>query len=77
MPSTVLCRLYDRSLPGSSPGGLDELFDTWLFTPGRPALSPAAAATAVATAAGTPARTPPVAASLLERASKGALRLRR
>jgi aminopeptidase N len=56
---------------------LDELFDTWLFTPGRPALSPAAAATAAATAAGTPARTPPVVASLLERASKGALRLRR
>jgi aminopeptidase N len=55
---------------------LDELFDIWLFTPGRPALSPAAAATAAA-AAGLSARTPSVAASLLERASKGALRLRR
>jgi aminopeptidase N len=53
---------------------LDGLFDTWLFTAGRPALSPAAAATA---SAGRPARTPPVAASLLERLPKGALRLRR
>jgi aminopeptidase N len=56
---------------------LDELFDTWLFTAGKPALSPAAAATAAAAAAGAPDRTPPVAASLLDRMSKGALRLRR
>jgi aminopeptidase N len=52
---------------------LDELFHTWLFTAGRPALSAAAAAAA----AGAPDRTPPVAASLLDRMSKGALRLRR
>jgi aminopeptidase N len=55
---------------------LDELFETWLFTAGKPALSPAAAA-AASTAAGTPARTSPAAASLLERMSEGALRLRR
>jgi aminopeptidase N len=52
---------------------LDELFDAWLFTAGRPALAPAAAAMA---AVGAPARTPAVAASQLERTSKGALRLR-
>jgi aminopeptidase N len=55
---------------------LDELFDTWLFTAGKPALSPAATATA-ASATAAPARTPPAAASLLDRLSKGALRLRR
>jgi ribosomal protein L12E/L44/L45/RPP1/RPP2 len=54
---------------------LDELFNTWLFTAGRPALSPAAAAATAA--AGAPDRTPPVVASLLDRLSKGALRLRR
>jgi len=58
---------------------LDALFDAWLFTPGKPALGPAAAAatgTAAATAA-TATRTPPAATSLLERLSKGAARLRR
>jgi aminopeptidase N len=55
---------------------LDELFNTWLFTAGRPALSPAAAATAV-TAAGAAIRTPPAAVSLLERLARGGSRLRR
>jgi aminopeptidase N len=55
---------------------LDELFDTWLFTPGKPALGPAAAA-AGATATASAARTPPAAASLLQRLSEGASRLRR
>jgi hypothetical protein len=32
---------------------LDELFDTWLFTPGRPALGPAAAAAGATAAAST------------------------
>jgi aminopeptidase N len=54
---------------------LDELFDTWLFTPGKPALGPAAAAGATATASA--ARTPPAAASLLQRLAEGASRLRR
>jgi aminopeptidase N len=53
---------------------LDGLFDAWLFTPGKPALGPAAAAAATAGAA---TRTPPAAASLLERLSKGASRARR
>ena len=60
---------------------LDQLFDTWLFTAGRPVLDAAMAtgttARVPATAAGAPAGTPPAAASLLERMSKGALRLRR
>ncbi len=57
---------------------LDELFDTWLFTPGKPALgAAAAAATTGLTAAGTPARTPAAAASLLQRLAKGGSRLRR
>jgi aminopeptidase N len=55
---------------------LDGLFNAWLFTASKPALDAATAATASA-AAGTPARTPPAAASLLERMSKGALRLGR
>jgi aminopeptidase N len=55
---------------------LDALFDTWLFTAGKPALSAAAAATAAATAA-MPARTPPAAAGLLQRMSKGVSPLRR
>jgi aminopeptidase N len=46
---------------------LDELFATWLFTAGKPALDPAAATAATA-------RTPSAAASLLERMSKGGLR---
>ena len=50
---------------------LDELFDAWLFTPGKPALGAAAAAAATSlTAAGTPARTPAAAASLLQRLAK-------
>jgi aminopeptidase N len=59
---------------------LDELFDTWLFTAGRPALPGVTAAAGTARAAATAGgagRTPPAAASLLERMSKGALRLRR
>jgi len=56
---------------------LDELFDAWLFTPGKPALGAAAASTAGVTAAGTPARTPPAAASLLQRLAKGGSRLLR
>ena len=58
---------------------LDELFDAWLFTAGKPTFG-VASATAAATAATTAAkaaRTPPTAASLLERMSKGALYLRR
>jgi aminopeptidase N len=55
---------------------LDALFDAWLFTAGKPALSSAAAA-ATATASASAAQTPPTAASLLQRMSKGASPLRR
>ena len=48
---------------------LDQLFETWLFTTGKPVL-PAATATGKV-------RTPPAAASLLERMPKTALGLRR
>jgi len=54
---------------------LDGLFHTWLFTAGKPALDAVAATNA--TAAGAPDRTPPAAANLLDRISKGALRLHR
>jgi aminopeptidase N len=57
---------------------LDELFDAWLFTAGKPTFGVATATAATAaTAAAKAARTPPTAASLLERMSKGALYLRR
>jgi aminopeptidase N len=59
---------------------LDELFNTWLFTPGKPALATATATGTIArvpaTAADEP-RTPPAAASLLERMSNGVLRPQR
>ena len=56
---------------------LDELFDAWLFTAGKPTFGVASAAATAATTAAKAARTPPTAASLLERMSKGALYLRR
>jgi aminopeptidase N len=60
---------------------LDDLFQTWLFTAGKPALDAVgatqAAARMSATASGGAARVPPAAAMLLERISKGALPLRR
>ena len=59
---------------------LDNLFEAWLFTAGKPAVAAATATGTIArvpaTAAGEP-RTPPAAASLLERMSKGVLRPRR
>jgi aminopeptidase N len=57
---------------------LDALFGTWLFTPGRPALDAATTAARTATRASAAAggTRPPAAASLLERASPGAVRLR-
>jgi aminopeptidase N len=59
---------------------LDEPFDAWLFTPGKPtfgAPTAVAAAMAGATATASAARTPPAAASLLERLAKGGSRLGR
>jgi aminopeptidase N len=57
---------------------LDGLFDAWLFTPAKPALTTTTAAMArvPTTAAGRP-RTPPAAASLLERMSNRASHLQR
>jgi aminopeptidase N len=55
---------------------LDELFDAWLFTPGKPTFGVASAATAAAVAA-SGARTPPAATSLLRRLAEGASRLGR
>ena len=54
---------------------LDDLFDVWLFTAGKPASAAATAPTALAsrTATGKPP-TPPAAASLLQRMSNGASR---
>ncbi len=60
---------------------LDDLFQTWLFTAGKPALDAVGATQATArvsaAASGGAARIPPVAAMLLERISKGPLRLSR
>jgi aminopeptidase N len=60
---------------------LDDLFQTWLFTAGKPALDAVgatqAAARVAATASGGAARIPPAAAMLLERISKGVSPLRR
>jgi aminopeptidase N len=57
---------------------LDELFDAWLFTPGKPTFGVATAATATgATATASAARTPPAAASLLRRLAEGGSRARR
>jgi aminopeptidase N len=57
---------------------LDNLFDVWLFTAGKPTPAAATGTTALAprTATGKPP-TPPAAASLVQRMSNGALRLRR
>jgi aminopeptidase N len=57
---------------------LDNLFDAWLFTAGKPTSAVATGTTALAprTAMGSP-RTPSAAASLLQRMSNGALHLRR
>ena len=51
---------------------LDALFDAWLFTAGKPALTTATMARAPAAGAGAP-RTPPAAASLLERMANGSV----
>ena len=57
---------------------LDDLFDVWLFTVGKPTSAAAAGTTALApgTPTGKP-RTPPAAASLLQRMSNGASHLGR
>jgi aminopeptidase N len=57
---------------------LDNLFDVWLFTAGKPTSAAATGTTALAprTATGKPL-TPPAAASLLQRMSNGASHLRR
>ena len=59
---------------------LDNLFEAWLFTAGKPAVAAATAtgttALAPRTAMGSP-RTPPAAASMLQRMANGALHPRR
>jgi hypothetical protein len=54
---------------------LDNLFDMWLFTAGKPTSAAATGTTALVPRSAT--RTPPAAASLLQRMSNGASHLRR
>jgi aminopeptidase N len=57
---------------------LDNLFDVWLFTAGKPTSAAATGTTALVPGTATgKQRTPPAAASLLQRMSNGALRRRR